>query len=158
VADENATKLRAWAAKTSPGAARDPATALRPGNKPGTFRHPFAVVDRTAYLQQIKGAGIFKRADDAPVEDVPLAHLRAVQRTVGADRLAQHVDYPGLIPKGERGEKHGGPVDLPVVVRTGGMDIIHDGTHRSTAAFLRGQPTVRARVVDLDKEGWKPPA
>jgi hypothetical protein len=148
-------KLRAWAGAKSSSDIADPTTRLRPGEKPGTLRHPFRVIDRADYLAQIKGAGIFKRAETAPIEDVQLARLHGVQKTVNAQRLEEHVANPGLTPKGTRGE-HGGKVDMPTVVRVNGVDAIHDGHHRASSAFLRGQKSMKARVVDLDKEGWKP--
>jgi hypothetical protein len=150
VGDEQA-KLRMWAGSKASGEKPDPATRLRPGDKPGTLRHPFRLVDRQEYLAQIKGAGVFRRAETAPVEDVPLAGLRSPQRTVNAQRLDEHLADPGLIPNGARGAGHGGPIDVPLIVRLGGVDHLHDGNHRATASFLRGQKSMKARVVDLDK-------
>lgn len=156
--ESDAAKLRTWAGAKSSASPDDPATRLRPGDRPGTLRHPFRVIDRGEYLGMIKGAGIFKRAEDAPIEDVPLAKLHGVQKTVNAQRLDEHVSNPGLVPKGTRGAGHGGLTDLPTVVRVNGVDAIHDGHTRASAAFLRGQKSIKARVVDLDKAGWKPPS
>lgn len=153
---DDAEKLRTWAGAKGASSPGDSASRLRPGDKPGTLRHPFRVIDRQEYLGQIRGAGVFRRAETAPVEDVPLAGLHSPQRTVNAQRLDEHLANPGLIPEGTRGAGHGGLTDLPTVVRVGGKMIVHDGNHRASSAFLRGQKSIKARVVDLDEAARKP--
>lgn len=150
----DANALRTWAGAKSSSALEDPATKLRPGDKPGTLRHPFRTIDREEYLRQIQGSGVFKRSETAPIEDVKLAGLHSPQRTINAERLSAHLADPALVPSGARGAGHGGIIDLPTVVRLGGRDTLHDGNHRASAAFLRGQKSIKARVVDLDKAGW----
>lgn len=152
--DDKASALRTWAGAKSASAPDDPATKLRPGDKPGTLRHPFRTLEREDYLRQIRGAGIFKRAETAPVEDVTLAGLHSPQRTINAERLNAHLANPALVPSGTRGAGHGGIVDMATVVRVNGVDVLHDGNHRATANYLRGQKSIKARVVDLDKAGW----
>lgn len=123
---------------------------LEAGERAGTLRVPFPDVAHADYLAMVRGRGIARLVDDAPVERVPLASLTAIQRSVNAERLEQHLDDPDLVPAGAR--KHGSGMlkDAPVVVRLGGKSYLHDGHHRATAALLRGETHVRARVVDLD--------
>lgn len=153
-ADSKASALQTWAAQRVNGTTPQASLRLPSGDKPGVLRHPFKLADRTQYLQQIKGSGVFKRAEDAKIEDVPLSDLWGVQRHVNAERLQSHLESPDLVPAGARGPGHGGLIDIPTVVRIGGKSVIHDGHHRATAAHLRGQPSIRARVVDLDAAGW----
>lgn len=124
--------------------------SLLKGERDGTVRHPFRVVDRDDYLAKIKGKGIVKRVDKAPVETVDLASLTGIQRTVNAERLAQHLEDENLIPEGQRSPHAGMLTDLPVVVKVDGQNYIHDGHHRATAAWVRGERAIGARVVDLD--------
>lgn len=152
--DDKMSGLRTWAGAKSSSVPVDPATKLQPGDKPGTLRHPFRTIDRDEYLRQVQGSGIFKRAETAPIEDVRLADLHSPQKTVNAQRLDEHIANPALIPVGTRGAGHGGLTDLPTFVRVQGKVIAHDGNHRATANYLRGQKSIKARVVDLDKAGW----
>jgi len=152
-----AQQLRTWARATVQNYRPDPTLTLSPGDKPGIVRHPFKLADRNEYLRQIRGSGIFKRAEEAAIQDVKLSELYGLQRHVNAERLQAHYDNPGLIPMGTRAPGHGGLVDVPTIVRVGGRLFAHDGHHRATAAHLRGQPSIRARVVDLDAAGWKVP-
>lgn len=142
--------LRAWAvSRSDPSAART--VGLEPGRLPGTAVVPFPKVEHEEYRKMIRGAGIPKRVETAPVEDVPLASLTSAQRTVNLERLEQHLEDPRLARRGSRAPSTGMLRDKPVVVRIGGRSYIHDGNHRSTAALLRGERTIRARVVDLDE-------
>ena len=117
--------------------------------RPGRVAVPFPVEDHAAYVARIKGARIFKRAEDAPVRDVPLTDLSSIQASVGRTRLIAHALDPRFTPPGTRSPENGGLVDLPVLVKADGLTYIHDGHHRATAAALRGEPTVKARVVTL---------
>lgn len=143
--------LRAWA-KANAGAedrTKSRLQALMPGGGYGTAEVPFPKVARDDYVKAIQGAGVYKRALDVKPSRVPLAALTAVQRTVNAERLEKHLGDPNLIPKGTKGD-HRGLVDHPTVVRLGGKHYIHDGHHRATAALVRGDKDILARVVDLD--------
>lgn len=126
--------------------------AQLPPVRAGAFQVPLEGTDRAAYLKAIKGAGVYKRAETAPVEHVPIKDLRAIQRSVNEERVHQYVKDPKTTPTGKRAPGHGGLVDLPLVVRVNGEMCLHDGHHRVTAAKLRGKTHVRARVVDLDKD------
>lgn len=156
-ASSKVASLRAWAAHTVNAPPPDPTLRLNAGDKPGVVRHPFRLADREAYLRQVRGSGVFKRAEDAQIQEVALAELWGLQRHVNVERLQAHYDNPTLIPAGTRAAGHGGLVDVPTVVRVGGKLYAHDGHHRATAAHLRGQPSIRARIVDLDAAGWTPP-
>lgn len=139
-ASETADKRADWRLKS-----------LLKGERDGTVRHPFPVTDREAYLAKIRGAGIVKKVESAPVKSVPLAELHGIQRTVNAERLSQHLEDEDLIGEGQRSAHAGMLIDLPVVVKIDGKNYLHDGHHRATAAWVRGERAVGARVVDLDK-------
>ncbi len=141
-ASETAEKRASWRLKS-----------LLKGERDGTVRHPFPVTDREQYLKDIKGKNIPKRVDEAPIESVPLAELHGIQRSVNVERLAQHLEDEDLVPEGKRSPNAGMLVDLPVVVKMNGKDYLHDGHHRATAAWVRGERAIGARVVDLDKQG-----
>ncbi len=105
-------------------------------------------------IAAIQGAGIPKRLDKIRPTSVPLDSLSAFQGTVNAERVAQYAHDPGMVPKGKRAVHTGQLVDTPVIVKLGGHNVVHDGNHRVAAAKLRGESSIKARVVDLDKEGW----
>lgn len=124
---------------------------LEPSGKPGSSKVPFEVADRDEYKAMIKGKGIFKRAEDLEPEEVPLKGLKAIQRTVNDERVAQHFEG-GVYAPGARAPGSGGLIDRPVFVLKNGKTYVHDGHHRCTAAILRGDKTISARVVRLDSE------
>lgn len=109
---------------------------------------PFEIGDKATY-DALKGGHLSREIREAPVVDVPLDGIRTIQKSVNADRVAQYLRDPGLTPKGAIG-KHGGPIDLPIIVRVGGTRYAHDGHHRLSAAKLSGDTTIKARYVDLD--------
>lgn len=123
---------------------------LTPGTTPGSLQHPFPVKLREDYLAMIKGKGIFKRAENTPITKVPISSITAIQRNVNMEKLAHHLEDPRLVETGTRAPGHGGLVDQILLVKKDGKTYCHDGTHRLTACFLRGQKEVPARVVDLD--------
>lgn len=89
----------------------------------------------------------------APVRHVPLSKLVGYQRTVKAERVAEYAEDPSRTP--ELGPTHvltGVPVDLPIVVWSGGRAHVHNGNHRSSARLQRGESLMPARVIDLDGE------
>jgi hypothetical protein len=123
---------------------------LPPGGSPGTVRHPFKVIPREEYLAKVRGKGIYRLAEKAPIVDVSLGELNGIQRTINTERLMAHLKNPGMIAKGQRAPGHGGLIDKPLIVKVGGQLCIHDGHHRCSAAKLQGDSTIRARYVDLD--------
>lgn len=143
-ASETAEKRASWRLKS-----------LLKGERDGTVRHPFPVTNREDYIAQIKGRGIPKRVDEAPIKSVPLSELHGIQKTVNVERLSQHLEDENLVPEGQRSPHAGMLVDLPVVVKLGGKDYLHDGHHRATAAWVRGERAIGARVVDLDNAQGK---
>lgn len=138
-ANDSREKRQSWRLKS-----------LLKGERDGTVRHPMRVIDRDEYLSKIKGKGIVKRVEDAPIKTVDLDSLVGIQRTVNAERLSQHLEDEELIPEGQRSPNAGMLIDTPVVVKLGGEHFLHDGHHRATAAWVRGERAIGARVVDLD--------
>jgi hypothetical protein len=123
---------------------------MEPGDHLGTVRHPFRTIDREAYLAAIRGAGVAKRTQSAPIAKIRLSDVVAIQGSVNAERLGHHLDEPRLYQQGARAPGHGMVVDLPVIVKKNGMYFVHDGHHRLTARHLRGLDTAKVRLVDLD--------
>lgn len=121
---------------------------LESSGSAGSSKVPFQVADKDAYKAMIRGKGIFKRAEMAPIEDVDLGKIKAIQRTVNDERVSQHFEGR-LYPEGTRAPGHGGLIDYPVIVKNGDDYFCHDGHHRCTAAKLHGDKSIRARVVDI---------
>ncbi len=141
--------VRAWA-----GMEQRPATErldlLPPDGSDGAAVHPFQQIERESYLAAIKGAGIARRSQTAPIALVNLSSLIAIQGSVNRERVGHHLQDPKLYAPGARAPGHGMLVDRPVVVRKNGQMFIHDGHHRLTAQHLRGLTTAKVRFVDLD--------
>lgn len=154
-ADERTRGVRAWAQTLSgPDQGVEARKAqLMPGQRDGTVRVPFPTVPHDEYKQAIQGKGIPKRALEAPTQIVPLNSLTGIQRTVNSERLSGYL--AGDVKSEGRAPHSGMPKDLPVVVKMNGKLFLHDGHHRATAALLKGADSIRARVVDLDKETSK---
>ena len=146
--------LKTWASAHATDPVGTRLKLLTPSLTPGTVQHPFPVESRESYLASIKGAGVFKRAESAPVVRVPLKGLIGVQSTINMERVMQHASDPSKVAPGTRGAHHG-LVDHVVLVKKNGKLFIHDGHHRATAAALRGQMDIKARLVDLDAEEKK---
>lgn len=142
--------LKTWASAHASDPIGTRLKMLTPSQAPGTVQHPFPVESRESYLEAIKGAGVFKRAETAPQVRLPLKGLRAIQGSINMERVMQHAQDPTYVKPGARAPGHGGLVDLPIVVKKNGQLYIHDGHHRLTAAALRGQVDARVRLVDLD--------
>ena len=118
---------------------------------------PFRFLDREKIYAEMRAAfgdgfhGVINDCiDTAPVVDVPIVGLRAIQHTIDRDRVEQYIRTPKLIRRGTRSPTHGGLVDLPIVVVWHGEDALYDGHHRATAEFYRGARTFEARKADLD--------
>lgn len=144
--------MREWASE--PETPADRHRRMPPGSRPGTTRVPFPVIDRAQYLAEVERYGkVAPRTHGAPVALVNLADLHAIQDDVNDERIGQHLENPLMYAPGTRASGHGGLIDKPVVVKLGGRLILHDGHHRATSAHLRGQQTMKVRLVDLDAEG-----
>lgn len=144
--------VRAWVKKQGdPAVARALAALakLPASKKPGRVGIPFPVGDvESPYDKVIGHKSLQRRITTAPVEDVPTDKLVSNgQKTVRKDQVAHYIAHGDT-----KGMDHGGkhPTDHPIVVKVGGKHVTFDGHHRVTAAILRGEKTVKARVVDLD--------
>lgn len=83
----------------------------------------------------------------APIREVKLNELHAIQHSVNADRVKQYILDPAMQPSGARNPRHNGLVDYPIVIEHKGVLYIHDGHHRLTADFLKGHATAMVRYV-----------
>jgi hypothetical protein len=143
-----------WLDRTS-RASRTPEQALAllrswPGGP--NVATPLRFVDRKAYEELVGNRELNALIESAPVIQVPVASLVAIQHTINAERVAQYIQKTNLRRRGMRDPKHGGLVDLPIVVRLGGTSYLHDGHHRLCAAKLLGARLETVRYVDLDQE------
>jgi hypothetical protein len=144
--------LAAWAdRKAATGDAEERLARLPTSSTKKGAAVPFPFVDRKVIHDAHTDSEINARISKAPVVDVPLKGLRSIQHSVKPDRVHQYLEDPGLRPPGDVHSKAGTPVDHPIVIVQGGQRILWDGNHRSTASYLRGDKTIRARVVDFDK-------
>lgn len=112
---------------------------------------PFPYVDKnTQYRAHVPPQVVEHAIANAPIGRVRLDEIHAIQHSVKPQVLTQYIEQPDAIPAGTTGP-HGGPIDLPIVVRWRGRLLLHDGHHRATAAHLRGEKEIAARCVDMDK-------
>ena len=88
--------------------------------------------------------------DAAPIVDVPLQGLTSLQHSVQADVVRRYIVAPGATSYTEGNV----PRDVPIVVEREGMvgRYLWDGNHRVTAAILRGESSIRARLAKLPAE------
>jgi hypothetical protein len=117
--------------------------------KSGHVRHPFPVEERPAYKDVVGYEQlIHELLSKASSEEVPIASLVSNgQVHVRPERVAVFVRDP--VVANDDG--------LPIVVRSGGKNVIWNGHHRTTAAHLRGRSTIGARFIDFDAvKGDKP--
>lgn len=117
---------------------------------------PLRFIDRKAYEATIGTRDLNALIDAAPVRDVRVDSLVGIQHTIKKARVLEYIDRPNLRRAGTRDPRHGGLVDLPIVVRKGGISYLHDGHHRTTAAKLLGEPAIKVRFVNLDRETEEP--
>lgn len=143
--------LAAWVAAGTGDSARRRVAELRPSEH--GVRHPFPVGDRGAYKDAYSNRRINREIERAPEREVPVSSLVAIQRSVKLPKVEQYIDNGGEVPAGLRSEKHGGLIDLPIVIRKDGVNLIHDGHHRAVAAWALGEKSIRARYVDFDRMG-----
>ena len=149
-----APDAKAWAQPATGQDSASLAKKLEPGETPGTSKVPFQVrEDGDDFKASVRAqvGSVARQTHDAPIALVNLHDLQTPQHTVNDERLMQHLDNPGLVPEGTKGQGHGGLVDRPIVIRQGGQLTIWDGNHRLTAAHLKGQTQAKVRLVDLDK-------
>jgi hypothetical protein len=111
---------------------------------------PFPFADRKIIKDRHTDAEINAGIKRAPVVDVRLDGLRAIQHSVKPSRVEQYIGNPSLRPPGDLHTRAGTPTDFPVVIRQDGVEYTWDGHHRCTAAKLSGAKTVKARLVDFD--------
>jgi hypothetical protein len=113
---------------------------------------PFPFVDRKVIHDAHTNEEINAAIAAAPVVDVPLRGLYSIQHSVKPDRVDQYIKDPGMRPPGDVHDTARTPTDHPIIVQQGGKKYIWDGNHRSTASYLRGEKTIKARLVDFDEE------
>jgi hypothetical protein len=127
-----------------------PFTGVSPhGLHPGAVKLPIDHIPRAEYRDLIKGHPIASKTHAASVQRVKLKDLKGIQRTVNQERLHAYLENPNLTPNNKRAIGSGMLIDKPVVVKVGGAMFIHDGHHRITAAHVRGESEIDARVVEL---------
>lgn len=87
--------------------------------------------------------GAFTAAEGATeVEDVPHNEMTTGQQCINPEKVQSILDEP--IDETD-------DANLPVIHRWNGYNILFDGNHRVTADVLRGEPTSKCRVLDLDR-------
>jgi hypothetical protein len=111
---------------------------------------PFPYAARAAYKTDFSNQEINQAIEDAPVKLIRIAGLHAIQHSVKVDRVLEYIKHHELLLKGTRSPLHKGLVDLPIVIQYQGIRFIHDGHHRTTAAWALGEDNVEARYVNLD--------
>jgi hypothetical protein len=111
---------------------------------------PFEFADLQAYKDDASNKDINRLINaPAPVREVRLDQLHAIQHSVNANRVKQYILDPAMQPVGARNPKHRGLVDYPIVVEHKGVLYIHDGHHRLTADLLKGRETAMVRYVAI---------
>lgn len=146
------SKLALWMDKQSRAARTVPQALALLRSMPGgsNIGVPLRYGNKDDYESTISTRELNAKIDAAPIKSVPVSGLVAIQHTVNADRVAQHLEDFGLHGKGARHSVHGGVIDVPIVVQKNGTKYLHDGHHRTTAEILLGGRRIRARYVDLD--------
>lgn len=144
--------IAAWAHKHDPAIemAERKVSSL-PLSKTGNGKRvPFPYASRIAYKEDFTNQEINQAIENAPVKLIRIAGLHAIQHSVKDDRVNEYVKHPELVLEGQRHPRHKGLVDLPIVIQYQGMRFIHDGHHRTTAAWALGESKIEARFVNLD--------
>jgi hypothetical protein len=111
---------------------------------------PYPFRDRAPLKAAVSNREMNSLIASAPKRTIPLEGLHAIQHSVSAEKLREHLLHP--IEPGATHPKTGTPVDLPIVVQHEGIRSIWDGHHRLVAAKLRGASSAKVRFVDLDSE------
>src|SRR5580698_666688 len=100
---------------------------------------PFPYQEReSAYRSEIDPQALSEAIRASEEREIPLSLLRSTQHTVKDVRLAEIA--LGINPRAHS----------PIVIERGGRYFVHNGHHRATLASMRGERTMRARVVHLD--------
>lgn len=140
----------AWAARKVGKASAERRLARLPTSSTGRGDAvPFPFVDRAAIKDKHSNEEINAAIERAPVVDVKLSELHAIQHSVKPARVAQYIEDPALRPPADLHPQARTPVDHPVVLEVDGKKILWDGHHRSTAASLEGRKTIKARLAKL---------
>lgn len=79
---------------------------------------------------------------EATVEDVRHDEMTTGQQCINPEKVQNLLDKP--IDTSD-------DTNLPVIHRWNSYNILFDGNHRVTADVLRGEPSSKCRVLDLDK-------
>ena len=81
---------------------------------------------------------------NAPIEDVPMSSVKTWQGYIRKDTLRD-------IASGS--SSYQPSTDTPHGLRIGSQVILMDGNHRAAVAYLRGDKTIKIRVVDYKSKG-----
>lgn len=111
---------------------------------------PLPFADKNEYKKDFSNQEINQAIANAPKRSIPIEGIHAIQHSVKDDRVKEYIDYPHVIPEGQRHPVHRGIVDVPIVIHYKGKKYLHDGHHRTTAEMLLGKKEVLGRWVDLD--------
>jgi hypothetical protein len=111
---------------------------------------PFPHADKEAIKSHFSNEQIAQAIARAPTKRVALKGLRSLQHSVRPERVAEYIAHPDVVDEGARHHEHGGPIDVPIIMQFRGQRFAWDGNHRSVAAYLTGEKTIDARLVDLD--------
>jgi hypothetical protein len=123
-----------------------------PASKTGKgVRVPFPYVSRDSYKRDFTNEQLNSFIASAPKKKVQLSTLHAIQHSVQPERLEEYIDHPGVVPEGAKHPVAQTPIDRPVIIHYKGVNLIHDGHHRSSASLLSGEKSIEVRYVDLDK-------
>lgn len=111
---------------------------------------PFPVDRSKPYKNGRSNRQINRAIWDAPIVELPLAGLIAIQHSVKGPRVEQYIRDPSLSEYGAKHDAAHTPVDHPIVIQEHGKRYIHDGHHRITAEKLRGKTEGMVRFVNFD--------
>lgn len=116
---------------------------------------PFPFRDRNEFKQYHSNRELNRRISVAPVVELPMEGLNAIQHSVKPKTVAWYVRNPDR-EIGRTHPKTGIPNDLPIVIQQAGIRYLFDGHHRATAAYLRGDKQLQVRFVNFDDDAQKP--
>jgi hypothetical protein len=139
--------LAEWAAASDVSRARARLDALP--DEPRGKRVPLPYADRAPVKKRHDAKQINDAIRAAPVRQVAVEGLHAIQHSVNPDQVLRYLrdparasTMPGTVPR-----------DVPIVLVDRGKRYLWDGHHRTVARMLEGADSIRARLVDLDAEG-----
>jgi hypothetical protein len=111
---------------------------------------PFPYAARAAYKDDFTNQEINAAIENAPIKLIKIAGLHAIQHSIKPERAEEYIKHPNLLEPGQRSPKHKGLVDVPIVIQYQGLRFLHDGHHRTTAAWALGETKIEARYANLD--------